>query len=378
MVRAYRSCVKLSLILLLAWGAARVAAGQRSAGLRVESVSPRAGFDLVPIGDEPAPQGRPLVELEKFSLKTANGVQGRVNFSPDGTWLMVCDYRAVHFWDLTGAEPREVSAIPQKELHVRDILAAAISPDGSRVALGGYDKGVHLYALKDLRLTELSNAVEHDGAVRALQFSPDGQTLASGGDDACVFLWDVKPAKLQQRTMFKVDHSVFGVQSLGFAPDGKSFYVNTGTGDVRRVAIGAGEPKQTLAFTEPATLRIPMAVASDGEQLAFGSRKDIVVWRGTNQGTFHAHTGQVNAVAFDEEARFIGSGGEDGRLIVWDLTGHIRFSTQRPSPFDAVAFKPAKPGAADFWIAAANRNGTVYLLHLEDSAVAPPKSSKRV
>jgi WD40 repeat protein len=377
MIFGNRLGIKPSLILSLVLGAVYLAAGKPYLGADSQSFAAQRGSDLHAIDDEQAPHGQPLVELERFSLKTANGVQDRVNFSPDGKWLMVCDYRSVHFWDLTGPEPREASSFKESELHLRDILAAAISPDGTKVALGGYDKGVHLYALKDMRLTELSNEMEHDGAVRALQFSPDGKMLASGGDDVSVFLWDVKPDKLQERTMFKIENSIFGVQCLGFTPDSKSFYVNTGTGDVRRVVIGAGEPQQKQAFNEPATLRIPMAVSTDGKQLAFGSRKDVVLWKGTNQGTFHAHTNQVNWVEFNQDAKLIGSCGEDGRLILWDPTGHIRFSMQRPNPFDAVAFKPAKPGAADFWIAAANRNGTVYLLHLQGSAPPVPQNSKR-
>jgi len=320
---------------------------------------------VIKIDDE---ENQSIQEIDTFKIPTANGVVARLNFSPDGKWLLVCDYRAVHLWDLTGELPREASSYKQGEFHLRDILSAAISPDGSLVALGGFDKGVHLCAVKEMRLTEISNEMEHDSAVRALQFSPDGKTLLSGGDDAAVIVWDVRKDKLHRRTMAKIENAIFGVQGIGFAGNSKNFYVDTAGGDVREFALGGGEPKQIKAFKEPEQFGLPMAVSADGRQIAFGSLNDVILWNGKDRPPFPKHTAKVNDVAFSPDAKLIASGGEDGRLIIWDPTGRIKYSTQRPNPFDAVAFRPGRGGPGEFWIAAANRNGTVFVMHLRDTA----------
>lgn len=309
-----------------------------------------------------------IKELETFKIPAANGVASRLNFSPDGKWLMVCDYRAIHLYDLTGESPKEVSSYKQEEFHIRDILAAAISPDGGLVAVGGYDKGVHLCAVKDMQLTEMSNEMEHDRAVRALQFSPDGKTLLSGGDDAAVIVWDIRNDKLHRRTMAKIEKSIFGVQGIGFAGNSKNFYVDTATGDVREFTLGSGEPKQIKAFKEPAQLALPMAVSADGRQIAFGSLKDVILWDGRDRTKLHKHTGKVNEVAFSPDASLIASVGTDGRLIIWDSAGRIKYMTQRPNSFDAVAFRPGPSQPGEFWIAAANHNGTVFIMHMKDTA----------
>lgn len=317
-----------------------------------------------------------IKEVQTFKIQTANGVAARLNFSSDGKWLLVCDYRAIHLWDLSGDSPKEASSYKQDEFHIRDILSAAISPDGRLVAVGGYDKGVHLFAVKDLQLTEMSNEMEHDGAVRALQFSPDGKTLLSGSDDVSVIVWDLRNNKLHRRTMAKVEKSMFGVQGIGFAGNSQRFYVDTGTGDVREFMLGSGEPKQIKAFKEPAQLAMPMAVSADGRQIVFGSIKDVILWDGRDRAKLKKHTGNVNGVAFSPDAELIASAGADGRLIIWDAAGQIKYSTQRPNPFDAVAFRPNEGESGEFWIAAANRNGTVFVMHMQDTApkLQPRKS----
>lgn len=66
------------------------------------------------------------------------------------------------------------------------LRAAAIEPDGARVAGAGDDGVVRVITVKDGARREMSG---HEGAVFALAFTPRDGRLASAGDDALIRLW---------------------------------------------------------------------------------------------------------------------------------------------------------------------------------------------
>jgi WD40 repeat protein len=72
------------------------------------------------------------------------------------------------------------------------------------------------------------------------------------------------------------------------------------------------------------------------------------------------HTGRVYSVAFSPDGKSLASSGHDGRIIVWDAAAGTKLREwQLPGPVPGVAF------ASDArHLAAANGNGTVYILRL--------------
>ena len=76
----------------------------------------------------------------------------------------------------------------------RFVLSLAYSPDGSRLACGSMDGGVHVFDTASGAL--LHSLPGHFKPVRALAFSPDGKTLLTGCDDMLVHLYDVGAGSL--------------------------------------------------------------------------------------------------------------------------------------------------------------------------------------
>lgn len=70
------------------------------------------------------------------------------------------------------------------------IVAAAISPDGSLLALAGVDGRITLWDAQTFMLLETLTG--HTGAVNELLFTPDGWQLASASDDGTVRLWAIQ------------------------------------------------------------------------------------------------------------------------------------------------------------------------------------------
>jgi DNA-binding SARP family transcriptional activator/WD40 repeat protein len=113
---------------------------------------------------------------------------GDVVLNPAGTALLVY-----------GADRAALVAIPDGQV-IREFrgatragAAAAFSPDGTLVAVGGED---HLIGVWDVDTDEPSDVLRgHAGPVHGLVFSKDGQTLYSASRDNSVIAWDVKGDK---------------------------------------------------------------------------------------------------------------------------------------------------------------------------------------
>ena len=67
------------------------------------------------------------------------------------------------------------------------VLSVAFSPDGSRIATGGYDGSTKLWDRDGKPITSINS---NQGSVYSVAFSPDGSRIATGGDDGSTKLWD--------------------------------------------------------------------------------------------------------------------------------------------------------------------------------------------
>jgi tricorn protease-like protein len=72
------------------------------------------------------------------------------------------------------------------------ILALAISPDGSRLAVGSETGDVRVYDTESG--AETAKCSGHSGGIYALQFTPDGSQLITGGFDGKLRVYDMKGA----------------------------------------------------------------------------------------------------------------------------------------------------------------------------------------
>ena len=95
------------------------------------------------------------------------------------------------------------------------VLAADLSPDGTKVALGGPAKLVKVFSVADGKL--LYQATRHTDWITALSFSPDGATLATGDRAGGIFLWDAQSGSI----IVSLAEHKDSVTALAWRRDGK-------------------------------------------------------------------------------------------------------------------------------------------------------------
>jgi WD40 repeat protein/serine/threonine protein kinase len=224
----------------------------------------------------------------------------------------------------------------------------AFSPDGGRLAIASHDlsPGTEMSLLKaaagsskeDDRNKHATNQTEAEWSF---------QNLAPG----VITLWDLSTGQ-ELRTLRGHRASVY---SVAFSADGTELLSASGPlfdghsseyafGELFRWRLATVDAAQVIQCGD---IRAT-ALASDGRRVASGGEDGRVkVWNsetGEHLVTFSGHSGPVQTVAFDPQGARVASGGQDGTVQVWDAgTGRIEFTLTPPSgkvPVKSVAFSP--------------------------------------
>jgi WD40 repeat protein len=297
-------------------------------------------------------------------------------YTPDGGTVCSCsEDGTIRVWDARRCRERLVL-----RGHTKAVMALGLTPDGRTLASGGLDGTVRLWDLAAGR--EVRTLARDHGEVWCLAFSPDGRVLATGdrgwgGTGGTVRLWDWREGKEVCRP---ADQE--GAHCLAFSPDGKTLAVGhhpniwlreASTGNLREQLDRAhGEFVRSLAFLPDGTLvsagtgdgvltfvmrmwaaesKVPlyqlgtgrgyngtMTTSPDGRLLAFAVETTVQVWETSKRrkvSEFRGQRGYIGALAFSPDGRTLASGGADGAILFWDLTGYRKDGRFATGPLEA-------------------------------------------
>jgi WD40 repeat protein len=218
------------------------------------------------------------------------------------------------------------------------VMAVALSPDGKRLASGGWDGTVRLW--DPASGNQQAVLGKHPKKVVALAFAPDGQALASGSEDRSVRVWNLaREGDYVQLTGLR------DVRSLAFSPDGSALAVGGSTkrgGEIKLYDLPSGkEIGSLLGHTQAVT---SLAISPDGQTLGTASRDGTVkLWEWVGHGEraiLRGHTAPVNAIAYSRDGDLVAAASSNGTIIIWEsATGMVRKSfVNRGGSVAAIAF----------------------------------------
>jgi len=253
--------------------------------------------------------------VETMSLPKGNndGI-GYIAYSPDGKNIVSCggwDSR-IAVWDIsTGTEVLGINSHQREALHF-----VAFSPDATKILSVGRDPIIKVW---DARTgDELRALVGH--SLQAA-FSPDGRRIAAGGYGS-IKVWSVDLEF--ERVKLQVCNKRW-TNSIAFSPDGK-YLAASGSGIAKVWDVVSGIELVTLHGQD--SWISTLAFSHNGLRIVSGGAYGKVrIWDisdGREVLSFHAHSDYVNTVTFSPDgSHIVSSGGDSDRTIkIWDaLTG---------------------------------------------------------
>ena len=260
--------------------------------------------------------------------------------------------RALREWDLTRrSELRALRPTGPTTGESKVIQAFAYSPDGDRLAVAGEGGEIALWSVSDRKV--LVRLTGHTDTVIAIAWSKDGKLTTASADKTAI-IWDLEARK--PRHILKHAGAVY---ALAISTDGKT--IATGGFDkvIRLWNADSGELKgQREGHT--ASVRC-LAFNPNGDELASGAADySIRQWSLTGDivRELHGHSRSVRSLTYLPPG-LLASGGDDGRLLVWNSSEGAVLHSFGPYP-DGVLSVAAS--AKSSFVVAGLGNGKVHVL----------------
>jgi hypothetical protein len=264
---------------------------------------------------------RLIVPQIKSQLSREAAPVTAIALSPDGSRVAVGRFASIDVLDSKSKQVLySIADLPGK------INAVHFSPAGERLIVATGVDG--LYGRADVYDAVAGNMQQsvsgHRDILNDAELSPAGDILATGSYDRSIVLWDSQTGK-KLRELPGHNGAVF---DLAFSPDGSVLASASADETVKLWQVATGERLDTLG--QPEGEQYAVEFSPDGRHIvAGGADNRIRIWRfssHTNPGinpllyTRFAHDGAVVALAFTADGDALISAGDDRVIKIWEAS----------------------------------------------------------
>ena len=251
--------------------------------------------------------------LKEGSIADRDFVQS-LAFSPDGLRLATGGYRMIRIW-------KKEPAAPLASLDLGGSPGAlAASPDGKILAAGGADGTIAIWETASGQKTKTLSG--HQGPVLALAFSPDGTRLLSGSADKSFRLWTLPGDSFQSVELGQE------VNAVAVAGDGKRVAAASPDFQIRVYPVPAdGAPWEKPREMKGHSARVTAlrAVGSGKQFLSASEDGSLRLWNSESgkEERKMDHGAPVTSLAVSSDGkRWVSAGGNLAK--VWKTNGEVQ------------------------------------------------------
>lgn len=214
------------------------------------------------------------------------GFVNKVFFTKDSKQVISASMdKTIRFWDVPTGDLIRTLRMPAGPGLEGGIQGASLSPDGTRLAVGGVPVGSGKLGYLIYVITVETGEVEkvltgHQGSLWSLAFSPDGKRLASSSKDGTARLYDVETGK----TIREFKGHTSGIMCVAFSPDGSKIATASIDSTAAIWPTNVDDPKPKILKGHRGECLYAAWNPKTGHLATCGADGSIRIWR--DNGTF--------------------------------------------------------------------------------------------
>jgi serine/threonine protein kinase/formylglycine-generating enzyme required for sulfatase activity len=197
---------------------------------------------------------------------------------------VVIEFRKLEFRELA-TQPAKITPhekFPVLKGHEGPIKRIRFLPDGKQFVSVARDGTARLWNVETGELVRTFASTGADKTLNNLAISPDGTRLAMGGSSYRVYLFDIASGKLERFIQFK-DVGQAATGGLAFSADGASVFVGNAPGVLHEFRVADGSELSSPKITEDRVMMIEPLPDNERVLVADWKQPSIALWNRTKQ-----------------------------------------------------------------------------------------------